>query len=86
MQCNLTRINKSVHRDSRCVFRRFLSASSWRVFRWHLHLCHKMCKKDVFILTLAFFLGQALGDDILGCGGFVKADVDINFSQIEVKQ
>jgi hypothetical protein len=24
-------------------------------------------------------------EDILGCGGFVKSDIDINFSQVEVK-
>ncbi|XP_049779932.1 nodal modulator 3 [Schistocerca cancellata] len=28
---------------------------------------------------------RASGDEILGCGGFVKSDIDINFSDVEVK-
>ena len=34
-----------------------------------------------------FFLNvvdNILADDVVGCGGFVKSDVDINYSFIEV--
>lgn len=31
------------------------------------------------------FVTVCNAEDILGCGGFVKSDIDIHFSQVEVK-
>ena len=42
---------------------------------------------DIFTGFLFLFLcvvDEALGDDVVGCGGFVKSGVDINYSFIEV--
>lgn len=39
------------------------------------------------IYTVVFFLqliNNVKSDGVLGCGGFVKSDVDINFSLVEV--
>ncbi len=40
-----------------------------------------------FLSLLGLFLScatQVESEDILGCGGFVKSEVDINFSMVEV--
>jgi hypothetical protein len=42
-----------------------------------------LLKKLLLIIPLTFKFCHA--EDILGCGGFVKSDIDINFSQVEVK-
>lgn len=40
-------------------------------------------KKLLLIIHLTFKFCHT--EDILGCGGFIKSDIDINFSQVEVK-
>ena len=35
-------------------------------------------------LILLNFVDQLHADGVLGCGGFVKSDVEINFSLVEV--
>ena len=45
-------------------------------------------KKNIVLLftvlsSLQYF---SAADDFLGCGGFVKSDVEINFSRIEVNK
>ncbi|CAC5408303.1 Nodal modulator 2,Nodal modulator 3,Nodal modulator 1 [Mytilus coruscus] len=47
-------------------------------------------KTNLFLFCLlapvyAILIGQINGDSVFGCGGFVKSDVDINFSLVEVK-
>ncbi|CAH1796880.1 unnamed protein product [Owenia fusiformis] len=47
-----------------------------------------MTSLGVIRLLSAYFLcfvSSVHSQDILGCGGFVKSDVDINYSQVEVK-
>ena len=42
---------------------------------------------DMFTGVLLLFLcvvESVLSDDVVGCGGFVKSDIDINYSYIEV--
>ena len=42
---------------------------------------------DMFTGVLLLFLcvvDSVLSDDVVGCGGFVKSDIDINYSYIEV--
>jgi hypothetical protein len=41
-----------------------------------------MLKTLFFIQSYVIFCDA---EDILGCGGFVKSDIDIHFSQVEVK-
>lgn len=38
-----------------------------------------------FCLILTCFAPEIQSDDIIGCGGFIKSEVEINFSLIEVK-
>ncbi|XP_012945613.1 nodal modulator 1 [Aplysia californica] len=42
---------------------------------------------SLFLGTLLFFLllGESRSDGVFGCGGFVKSDVEINYSLVEVK-
>jgi hypothetical protein len=47
----------------------------------------------MFSLKIVFFfifilkkLSNVRSDGVLGCGGFVKSDVDINFSLVEVSK
>ncbi|XP_028401177.1 nodal modulator 1-like [Dendronephthya gigantea] len=41
---------------------------------------------DIFTgFLFLFVVDAALADDVVGCGGFVKSDVDINYSFIEMK-
>ena len=42
---------------------------------------------DMFAVLLFLFVyvvNSVSADDVVGCGGFVKSDVDINYSFIEV--
>ena len=40
--------------------------------------------KITFSLILLCNVKEAWSEDIIGCGGFIKSDVEINFSLIEV--
>jgi hypothetical protein len=44
---------------------------------------------EYMLKILLFFIQSYVifcdAEDILGCGGFVKSDIDIHFSQVEVK-
>ena len=39
----------------------------------------------VFIATFLLLICCTESQDILGCGGFVKSEVEINFSMVEVR-
>ncbi|XP_078724820.1 BOS complex subunit NOMO1-like [Lampetra fluviatilis] len=39
----------------------------------------------LLLLGLSAVAATAAAEDVLGCGGFVKSDIDINFSLIEIK-
>ncbi|GLH02259.1 Nodal modulator 1 [Gryllus bimaculatus] len=43
------------------------------------------CFSFCVILAVGLVIHHAFCDDILGCGGFAKSDIDIDFSQVEVK-
>lgn len=43
-----------------------------------------MFRKSFFILFLALLVTKCSGNDILGCGGFVKSHVSLDFSKIEI--
>ncbi|CAL4132988.1 unnamed protein product, partial [Meganyctiphanes norvegica] len=38
-----------------------------------------------FLLFLTIYIKLCLSDDVLGCGGYVRSDVEINFSQVGIK-
>ncbi|XP_069686991.1 BOS complex subunit NOMO1 [Periplaneta americana] len=44
-----------------------------------------LVKGLLFFFHISYLTGFVYSEDILGCGGFVKSDIDINFSQVEVK-
>lgn len=53
------------------------------VFQFVYQDMEYLLKKLLLIIQLTFTFCDT--QDILGCGGFVKSDIDINFSQVEVK-
>ena len=44
-----------------------------------------MARREYFLLFLLFDLINFASCDVFGCGGFVKSDVEINYSNVEVK-
>ncbi|XP_052252971.1 nodal modulator 3-like [Dreissena polymorpha] len=44
-----------------------------------------MMRTLVYLLLILIHFSEHVAGDIVGCGGFVKSDVDINFSLVEVK-
>jgi hypothetical protein len=51
--------------------------ASYRIMNYSL--------KKLLVLICLAFISVCDTEDILGCGGFVKSDIDINFSRVEVK-
>lgn len=39
----------------------------------------------VIIVIFACIITNTFGSDVLGCGGFIKSHVQIDFSKVEVK-
>ena len=64
-------------------------------FGWAEVGCHRKLQVDVnmpairwmyLLLLLSTFLWtRCLANDFLGCGGYVRSDVDINYAQVGVK-
>ena len=44
----------------------------------------KMWSKLLGVILFVAYIRSAVSDGVLGCGGFVKSDVEINFSLVEV--
>lgn len=42
-------------------------------------------KKTILIILVASVFVSCKCNDVLGCNGFIKSDIDINFSLVEVK-
>ena len=40
--------------------------------------------KSLITVVILYCLNAIYADDFIGCGGFVKSEVDIKYSQIEV--
>lgn len=41
--------------------------------------------KKFIVFICSFLFRISAGDDILGCNGFIKSDIPINYSDVEVK-
>ena len=41
--------------------------------------------KSLIFIALLYYFNVIYADDFIGCGGFIKSKVDINYSQIEVR-
>ena len=59
-------------------------AGIFSIFAETFYKMPNLCKYFAFICTIELLIYTVGSQDILGCGGFVKSEVEINFSMVEV--
>lgn len=55
-----------------------------RYHSWKMEKNSVFCKVKYLILYLLIGLDKCIANDILGCGGFVKSHVTLDYSKIEI--